>query len=88
MLRLSDGLFLEETRRAAAAHPGAILLCVGAGTAGDYSDYYDMRKGGRQSILQPTIAKSDIEYVFALPLNAAVKELVWPGFAPIPILVK
>jgi len=71
-----------------AASDGKSYSCVGAGTAGDYSEYYDMRKGGNQSILMPTIAKSDIEYVFALPLNAAVKEFVWPGFAPIPILVK
>jgi len=70
------------------ASDGKSYPCVGAGTAGDYSEYYDMRKGGRQSILQPTIAKSAIEYVFALPLNAAVKELVWPGFAPIAILVE
>ena len=68
------------------AGDGKAYPCIGAGT--ELGDYYDMRKGGRQSILQPTIDKSEIEYVFALPLSAAVKAFVWPGLNPIPIQVK
>ena len=68
------------------ASDGKAYPCIGAGT--ELGDYYDMRKGGSQSILQPTIDKSEIEYVFALPLNAAVRAFVWPGLDPIPIQVK
>lgn len=70
------------------ASDGKAYACVGAGSAGDYAEYYDMRQGGIQSILMPTLAKSELEYVFALPLNAAVNAFEWPGFDPIPIQVE
>ncbi|MDY0295809.1 MAG: hypothetical protein RB296_00650 [Acidobacteriota bacterium] len=75
-------------RALAHASDGKTYACVGAGSEGEYAEYYDMRKGGMQSLLMPTIAKSDLEYVFALPLTAAATAFEWPGFEPVPIQVE
>ncbi len=62
---------------------GNLYPCVGAGT--DLGEYYNYTQGGNQSLLMPVTAKDKLEYVFALPLEAAAAEFIWPGFEPVPI---
>ena len=54
---------------------------VGAGTG--TAEFYDLARGGIQSIMVPMQATSDIEYVFAVPEGTYISKFIWPDMAPI-----
>ena len=59
---------------------------IGAGT--EYGKYFDRRKADMQSLLMPVQPKSIVEYVFQVPDNAQIRELIWMDQYPIGIVVK
>lgn len=54
-------------------------MATGTGTA----EFYDIAKGGTQSIMLPVQSKDNIEYVFAVPVGKIISKLIWPDMAPI-----
>ena len=79
------GTTTDNRRRLRYVGTCASRLYVAAGT--ELGEYYEYQKGGRQSLLLPVTAKDKIEYVFVLPVNAAAREFIWPGFDPITLRV-
>jgi len=79
---INEGFLVKAQVRDA---DGQTHPCVAAGT--ELGEYYEYQKGGRQSLLLPVTAKDKIEYVFVLPVNAAAREFIWPGFDPITLRV-
>lgn len=58
------------------------------GARGQYGEFYDYGRGGTQSILIPVTEKSDVDYVFAIPVRTRAEAFIWPNMQPVSLVTK